>query len=139
MSRYWLTPAYEEGFDQKVADINNVYKQAPERAKQGQRTESLDEMTCVQALERKHPGLPMCAGKVERREFEYIRHGTLSFICNFDVASGELAAVQPTGRATKRILLNTFNAVSLQTHWQLNGILSATISTSTYPNPWCAT
>lgn len=92
MSRYWLTPAYEDGFDDKVADINDVYKQAPERAKHGQRTESLDEMTDVQALERKHPGLPMSAGKVEMREFEYIRHGTLSFTCNFDVAQGELTA-----------------------------------------------
>jgi putative transposase len=87
-----LTPAYEEGFDDKVTDINEVYRQAPERAKQGQRTESLDEMTGVQALERKHPDLPMRPGKVERREFEYIRHGTLSFICNFDVATGELVA-----------------------------------------------
>ena len=87
-----MTPAYEEGFDEKVTDINNVYKQAPERARQGQRTESLDEMTGVQALERKHPSLPMRPGKVERREFEYLRHGTLSFMCNFDVASGELVA-----------------------------------------------
>lgn len=87
-----MTPAYEEGFDEKVTDINVVYQEALERAKQGQRTESLDEMTGVQALERKHPGLPICPGKVERREFEYVRHGTLSFICNFDVASGELAA-----------------------------------------------
>jgi transposase len=92
LSRYWLTPAYEEGFDEKISDINDVYKQAPERAKQGQRMESLDEMTGVQALERKHPDLPMRPSKVERREFEYIRHGTLSFICNFDVASGELVA-----------------------------------------------
>lgn len=92
MSRYWLTPAYEAGFDEKVADINEVYQQSLERAKQGQHTESLDEMTGVQALERKHPGLPIGAGKVERREFEYIRHGTLSFICNFDVANGELVA-----------------------------------------------
>lgn len=44
----------------------------------------------VQALEHKHPGLPMRAGKVERREFEYIQHGTLPFICNFDVVHGEL-------------------------------------------------
>lgn len=92
MSRYWLTPGYEADFDEKVADINSAYKQAPERAKQGQHTESLDEMTGVQALERKHPDLPMRPGKVERREFEYIRHGTLSFICNFDVVSGELVA-----------------------------------------------
>lgn len=50
-------------------------------------------MTGVQALERKHPGLPMAPGKVERREFEYIRHGTLSFIVSFSVASGHIAAV----------------------------------------------
>ena len=53
--------------------------------------ESVDEMTGVQALERKHPGLPVLPGKVERREFEYIRQGTLSFMFNFDVATGQLA------------------------------------------------
>jgi hypothetical protein len=89
---YWLTPAYEAGFDDKVADINGAYTQAPELAKQGQHTESVDEMTGVQALERKYPDLPMSAGKVELCEFEYKRHGTLSFPCNFDVAHGELVA-----------------------------------------------
>jgi len=79
-------------FYDKVNDINEVYKQASELAKQGQRVESVDEMTGVQALERKHPDLPMLPGKVERREFEYKRHGTLSFTCNFDVAHGELVA-----------------------------------------------
>jgi len=41
LNRYWLTPAYEEGFDEKVVEINAVYQQAPERAKQGLHTESL--------------------------------------------------------------------------------------------------
>jgi transposase len=55
-------------------------------------------MTGVQALERKYPGLPLRPGKVERREFEYIRHGTLTFILNFDVARGVVIApsVGPT-------------------------------------------
>ena len=92
MTRYWLTPAYEADFDDKVSDINGLYKQAPELAKQGQRIESTDEMTGVQALERKHPDLPMLPGKVERREFEYIRHGTLAFMFNFDIVTGQLAA-----------------------------------------------
>jgi transposase len=92
LSRYWLTPAYEADFDDKVADINNAYKQAPELAKRGERLESIDEMTGVQALERKHPGLPMLPGKIQRIEFEYKRHGTLSFTCNFDVVRGELVA-----------------------------------------------
>jgi transposase len=47
----------------------------------------------VQALERKHAGLPLRPGKVERREFEYIRHGTLSFIVNFEVATGQIGTV----------------------------------------------
>lgn len=92
MNRYWLTPAYEADFDSKVTDINGLYQQAPELAKQGQRFESIDEMTGVQALERKHPDLPMVPGKVERREFEYIRHGTLAFMFNFDIVTGKLAA-----------------------------------------------
>lgn len=74
-------------------DINALYKQAPELAQKGEAVLSTDEMTGVQALERKHPGLPMAAGKVERREFEYIRHGTLSFIVNFEVATGQVATV----------------------------------------------
>jgi transposase len=92
LNRYWLTPAYEADFDVKVNDINGLYKQAPELAKQGQRIESTDEMTGVQALERKHPDFPMLPGKVERREFEYIRHGTLAFMFNFDIVTGQLAA-----------------------------------------------
>ncbi len=92
MNWYWLTPAYEADFDDKVKAINQLYQQAPERAKQGNRTESVDEMTGVQALERKYPDLPMSKGKVERREFEYKRHGTLSFTCNLDVAHGGLTA-----------------------------------------------
>ena len=99
MSRYWLTPAYEADFDEKIADINDAYQQAPERAKQGEHLESVDEMTGVQALERKHPGLPMQPGKVQRIEFEYKRHGTLSFTCNFDVVVGELVAC--TARKTR--------------------------------------
>ena len=78
--------------DEKVADINSLYRQAPELARQGQRVLSTDELTGVQALERKHPGLPLAAGKVERREFEYIRHGTQSLIFNFDVATGQVDA-----------------------------------------------
>ena len=49
-------------------------------------------MTGVQALERKHPGLPMAPGKVQRIEFEYIRHGTVTFIFSRDVVDGQVVA-----------------------------------------------
>jgi hypothetical protein len=69
-----------------------VYAEATERAEQGEVTVSTDELTGVQALERKHPGLPLAPGKVERREFEYVRHGTRSFILSRDVVTGHLLA-----------------------------------------------
>lgn len=59
---------------------------------------STDEKTGIQALERKHPTLPMepktaeRPGQVERREFEYVRHGTLCLIANFEVATGRILA-----------------------------------------------
>jgi hypothetical protein len=56
----------------------------------GERTLSLDEMTGIQALERAPPDLPMRPGKIQRREFEYIRHGTQTLIASFDVAQGRV-------------------------------------------------
>ena len=49
-------------------------------------------MTGIQALERVAPTKPLRPGQVERREFEYERHGTLSLICNFDVVTGQVVA-----------------------------------------------
>jgi hypothetical protein len=69
-----------------------VYHEAPALTAAGERILSTDELTGVQALERKHPGLPLAPGKVERREFEYIRHGTTTFILNRDVVSGQVIA-----------------------------------------------
>ena len=72
-----------------------------ERAKQGERTISIDEMTGIQALERKAPTQPMRPGKRERREFEYIRHGTQTLIASFDVAAGQIAAASVGERRTE--------------------------------------
>lgn len=56
----------------------------------GERTICLDEMTGIQALERKAPDLLMRPGKIQRREFEYVRHGTQTLIASFDVAQGQV-------------------------------------------------
>ena len=90
--RYWLTPSQEEQFDAKVANICQLYHEAPALDAQGERIVSTDELTGVQALERLHPGLPLAPGKAERREFEYIRHGTGTFIISRDVVSGHILA-----------------------------------------------
>jgi transposase len=91
--RYYLTPEPDPQSDEKIADINELYQTAQARAERGEAVVSTDEMTGVQALERKHPDLPMQPGRVRRREFEYIRHGTLSFMVNFHVAKGKVGHV----------------------------------------------
>ena len=53
---------------------------------------SCDELTAIQALERTAPTQSMQSGQVERREYEYVRHGTLSLIANFEVATGNVIA-----------------------------------------------
>jgi hypothetical protein len=53
---------------------------------------SCDEMTGIQALERVAATQPMQPDQPERIEFEYVRHGTVSLIANFEVASGQVVA-----------------------------------------------
>ncbi len=88
-----------------------VYEQAKARAKRGERSVSTDELTGVQALERKHPGLPLAPGKVERREFESIRHGTRTFILSRDVVSGEIVAPHAGPTRTEADFLAHLQAV----------------------------
>jgi hypothetical protein len=57
---------------------------------QGVHVVSLDEMTGIQALERAAPTKPVMVDRVALREFEYIRHGTLSLIANLEVATGKI-------------------------------------------------
>jgi hypothetical protein len=73
--RYRLTPPDEsdDRFDAEVADIREVYREAPVAlAARGERVVSTDEMTGVQAPEREQPNPPLAPGKVQRRELEYI-------------------------------------------------------------------
>ncbi len=90
--RTWLTPKFDPDFHAKCRDICQVYRRAlSDRPRV--RTISVDEMTGIQALERLAPSLPMRPGLVERREFEYKRHGTQTLIAAFDVVTGKLQGV----------------------------------------------
>ena len=75
--------------------ICDTYLAAPERERTHQtHTVSVDEMTGLQALERIAPSKAMIAGKCQRVEFEYARHGTLCLIGNLVVTTGAL--LRPT-------------------------------------------
>lgn len=100
-TRYWLNNEREqdpETFDAEVKRACDLYLAAPTLHEQGIHVICTDEKTGIQALERKYPTRPMISGKVEWREFEYIRHGTLCLIPNFEVATGHIVipSIGPT-------------------------------------------
>jgi hypothetical protein len=99
-SRYWLTPRERdpEALAAQIDAVCAVYAEAPTIHARGGHGVSTDEMTGIQALERAAPTLPLRPGRVERREFEYGRHGTQCLIANWDVAQGRVVAptVGPT-------------------------------------------
>lgn len=88
-----------EGFQRDVENVCATYQQAQALEEQGVHVVSSDERTGIQALERKHPTLPGMPGFLERREFEYIRHGTLCLTANFFVATGQV--LKPTIAPTR--------------------------------------
>ncbi len=95
-SRYWLNAkakqADPETFAAQVETVCTAYAYAPLLEALGCHVVSTDEMTGIQALERAAPTKPPRPGCPERREHEYIRHGTLSLIANFNVATGAVVA-----------------------------------------------
>ena len=114
-SRYWLNPNIEnrEDFVKEVNNVCSLYEDVPKLHEEGTHTISVDEMTCIQALEHAKSPFPMKPGQVERIEFEYIRHGTTTLIGNFDVATGKM--VSPFLNATrteKDFVKNIKNVIS---------------------------
>ena len=76
----------------EVREICDLYAQATALDAEGVHVISCDEKTSIQALQRDAPTLPTQPGLIERREFEYVRHGTTCLIANFDVVTGEIVA-----------------------------------------------
>lgn len=98
VSRVWrafgLKPHRTESFQlsrdpqliEKVRDIVGLYLSPPENAA----VFCVDEKTCVQALERTQPLLPLRPGQLERRTNDYARHGSLDLFAALDVATGKV-------------------------------------------------
>jgi transposase len=91
-------------------------------AEQGGQTVSIDEMTGIQALQRAARSLPMKSGHVERREFEYIRHGTKALIAAFDVATGQVRGTISDTRTEEDFvgfMKDLFASASPSTPWRV--------------------
>jgi hypothetical protein len=100
-SRHWLNanPLDPEAFRQQSQAVCELYEQAPRLAEQGIHVVSTDEKTGMQALERLHPDVPMGPGRVQGREYEYVRHGTLCLTANLEVWCG--CVIAPTLAPTR--------------------------------------
>jgi hypothetical protein len=79
-------------FQERSEKVCQTYLNAPTlaAAEQPTYTMSLDEKTGIQALERAMPDLPMRPGSCAKREYEYIRHGTLCLLASMCVVTGKI-------------------------------------------------
>jgi hypothetical protein len=121
-------------FEAKALHIAQLYLDAPRLYQQGELVICVDEKTGIQALERKYPGRPMEAGRPERREFEYIRHGTRCLIASLLVPTGHIVGDVSARRASRDFCRHLrqvaeqfpdakrFHWVmdNLNTHWNIN-------------------
>jgi DDE superfamily endonuclease len=87
--RYWLK-RHDPDFEAKALDVCQLYLDAFRLQRQGELVVSVDEKTGIQALERLYATLPGRPGQIERREFEYRRHGTRCLIGSLIVPTGQV-------------------------------------------------
>jgi transposase len=87
-SVYWLN-SHDPDFEQRAKEICALYVQSPVLYEHGQLVICSDEKTGMQILQRKYPTQPARPGHPEKREQDYIRHGTRVLIASFVVPTGE--------------------------------------------------
>jgi transposase len=91
--RGWLNRRDDEQFWAQAGAVCDIYLRPPP----GTVVICIDEKTGIQAKYRKHPELPPAPGRAARREFEYVRNGTVSIIAALHVATGQVV-IEPITR-----------------------------------------
>ena len=86
--RGWLNRAGDDQFWARAAAVCDVYLRPPP----GTVVICIDEKTGIQARYRRYPERPPRPGRLARREFEYVRNGTVSIIAALHVATGQVIA-----------------------------------------------
>ena len=88
--RGWLNRRDDDQFWAQAAAVCDIYR----RPTPGTVVICIDEKTGIQAKYRKHPERPPAPGRLARREFEYVRNGTVSIVAALQVATGQVV-VEP--------------------------------------------
>jgi hypothetical protein len=87
-------------FLSQVQDVCDTYLAAPQRfAEEGIHTICVDEMTSLQANEKRSPTQRAIPGHCGKEECQYTRHGTVCLTGNWDVVAGQF--VYPTIEETR--------------------------------------
>jgi hypothetical protein len=94
-TRYWRTTRLDERFKDRAEKVLWCYANAVRQARKGIWTVAVDEVPNFQVLERR-PIRRAKPDSIERREFEYIRHGTVNRLLFLVVHTGrmELAVLE---------------------------------------------
>jgi transposase len=83
---YWKRKS-DPNFEAKMRPIVDLYMQPPEDGP----VWCFDEKTCIQALQRCFPNLPLRRpGELPRRSLEYVRHGTRCLLAALNVHTGQV-------------------------------------------------
>ena len=99
----WLHSSDPE-FRPKVRAICDIYVDPPA----GATVLCIDEKTGIQALEQKYPMRLANRQRAGKREFEYVRHGTVTLIGALDIRTGEVI-----GRCERRTAKNLVGFLEL--------------------------
>lgn len=91
--RGWLNRRDDEQFWAQAAAVCDLYLRPPP----GTVVICIDEKTGIQAKHRRYPQRPAAPGRRARREFEYVRNGTVSIVAALEVSTGQVIA-EPIGR-----------------------------------------
>lgn len=89
-SRYWKTPTLNAEFVERASQVLWCYEMVDRLHEQGEVLICFDEKPNLQALERAKPSVAMRAGRIDRQEFEYVRHGTVNFATALKVFDGKM-------------------------------------------------
>jgi transposase len=92
-SKGWCftTEKDQQAFDKQVRELCDVYLQAPQNYEQSNvHTVSVDEVTGLQANEKRGPSLLPKPGQQGKEETQYTRHGALCLIAAWHVVLGQI-------------------------------------------------
>lgn len=108
---------------------------------------SADEKSQLQALHRRHPGLPPAPGRARRVEFEYRRGGTLAYLAAYDVHHANVigrcaptTGIAPFTELVEQVMTTEPYASARRVFWVVDngsshaGAASAQRMTDAHPN-----